>query len=87
MREMPGIHRLPTFFHHNGKEVWRYDDGLIQLATGTGVLLGGDRYRIVDSWMSFDHHGVFDDGLHVFVEPVEPEDDRLKKLEPEYFRD
>ncbi|MCU1613015.1 MAG: hypothetical protein JWO98_555 [Frankiales bacterium] len=53
---------------------------------GTGVVLG-DRYRVVDSWMSFDHHGVFDDGLHIFLERVTEDDDRLKRIAPSYFRD
>ena len=86
MREMPGIHRLPTVFHHDDKEVWRYEDGLIQLATGTGIILGGERYRVVDSWMSFDHHGRFDDGMHIFLEVAKDKDNRVKQLAPDYFR-
>ncbi|MGW7193890.1 hypothetical protein [Streptomyces sp. NPDC054838] len=51
------------------------------------MLLRGDRYRVVDSWFSHDHHGIFDDGLHIFLEPVTEEDDRLRHLAPDYFRE
>jgi hypothetical protein len=35
------------------------------------VALRGDRYRVVDSWFAYD--GDFDDGLHIFLEPVTAE--------------
>lgn len=58
------------------------------LALGTGVIWSdGERYRVVDIWVSYDHHGHFNDGVHVFLEPVEPDDDRPKRLAPHYFRD
>ncbi|MGW7102900.1 hypothetical protein [Streptomyces sp. NPDC054883] len=60
---------------------------LLSFPVGTGVLLRGDRYRVVDSWFSHDHHGIFDDGLHIFLEPVTEEDDRLRHLAPDYFRE
>ncbi|MFJ7137667.1 hypothetical protein [Streptomyces fungicidicus] len=55
------------------------EHGLLNLPVGAGVLLRGDRYRVVDSWFSYDHHGVF-------LEPVAEEDDRLRHLAPDYFR-
>lgn len=50
------------------------------------MLLRGDRYRVVDSWFSYSHHGDFDNGLHISLEPVTEEDDRLRHLAPNYFR-
>jgi hypothetical protein len=88
MSGVPGIYRLPTYFHEGDSEVpmYTHEEGLLNLPIGTGVVLG-DRYRVVDSWMSFDHHGVFDDGLHIFLERVTEDDDRLKRIAPSYFRD
>ncbi|MEU9032776.1 hypothetical protein AB0D46_35785 [Streptomyces sp. NPDC048383] len=88
MADSPGVYQGPTYFHEaNGSAVlYMQENGLLNLPVGTGVLLRGDRYRVVDSWFSYDHHGVFNDGLHVFVELVTEEDDRLRHLAPDYFR-
>lgn len=86
MDRFPGILRFPTYFHEGDKEVWMYEDGLLQLANGTGLILKGECYRVVDSWMSFDHHGRFDDGMHIFLEVAKDKDNRVKQLAPDYFR-
>ncbi|MYU23724.1 hypothetical protein [Streptomyces sp. SID8352] len=88
MTDFPGVYQWPTYFHEaNDSAVLSQQQGLLSLPVGTGVLLRGDRYRVVDSWFSYDHHGVFNDGLHIFLEPVAEEDDRLQHLAPDYFRD
>lgn len=57
-------------------------------AIGSGVLLpDGERWRVVDVWVSYDKHGHFDRGVHVFIKLAEPDEDRLKLLAPHYFRD
>lgn len=79
----------PTWFYEGEKEVHCEESGLLPLVKGQGVLWGdGTRYRVVDSWLSFDHHGHFGLGMHVFLERVEPEsdDDTLGRLAPNYFR-
>ena len=40
---------------------------------------------MVDVWFSYDKHGHFDDGTHVFLAPVAVEDDLLKHLAPDHF--
>lgn len=54
---------------------------------GEGLIWSeGERYRVVDTWWSVDHHGRMDDGLHVFLERVtNPTDDRPRELHPDYF--
>jgi hypothetical protein len=45
-------------------------------------------FEVVDSWFSFDHHGHFGDGLHIFLEEItDPSDDLLLRLAPDYFAD
>lgn len=48
----------------------------------------GTRYRVVDLWHSFEHHGRLNDGPHVFLESVEPgsEEDRPHRIDPGYYR-
>jgi hypothetical protein len=62
---------------------------MVPLRKGDGVYLGGThpRCRVVDVWLSYDHHGRFGEGLHVFLEPVEEfsDDDTLGKFAPDYF--
>ena len=89
MADFPGVYQWPTYFHkaNDPAVLSMQEHGLLNLPVGTGVLLRGGRYRVVDSWFSYDHHGVFDDGLHIFLEPVAEEDDRLRRLAPGYFRE
>lgn len=63
---------------------------MVPLKIGDGFLWSdGTRYRVVDRWLSFDHHGHFNESLHVFLESVEPfsADDRLGNAAPDYFRE
>lgn len=79
------IERLPTSFHVGAKE-WFQAEGILHLPNGTGVLgNNGDMYRVVDSWLSFDHHGRYGEGMHIFIEPAE-EPNTLLDLAPDYFR-
>jgi hypothetical protein len=56
------------------------------LTIGTGIIwTDGERYRVVDVWVSYDHNGRFNDGVHVFLEAVEDTDDRPLRLAPDYF--
>jgi hypothetical protein len=90
MAESPGVYRWPTYFHEaNSSDVlYMQEEGLLDLPVGAGVLLGsGGRYRVVDTWFSYDNHGIFNVGLHIFLAPATEEDDRLKQIEPAYFRD
>jgi hypothetical protein len=87
----PRMLTWPTVFYEAGsdRELHR-EDGLLPLPRGSGFLWGnGSRYRVVDAWLSFDHRGRFDLGMHVFLERVEEgsEGDRLGRLAPDYFRD
>jgi hypothetical protein len=84
----PYIYTFPTtFYDEDGKELHQ-ETGLVFLSKGDGVLWE-KRYRVVDTWLSFDKHGRFDVGLHVFLEPIEEggEDDTLGRFAPDYFRD
>ncbi|MFB7482950.1 hypothetical protein ACFUEM_32930 [Streptomyces anulatus] len=90
MAESPGVYRWPTYFHEakSSDVLYMQENGLLDLPVGAGVLLGGgERFRVVDTWFSFDDNGVFNIGLHVFLEPATEEDDRLKQIDPAYFRD
>ncbi|MEU8740641.1 hypothetical protein [Streptomyces halstedii] len=90
MADSPGIYRWSTYFHEaNSTDVlYQQEEGVLVLPVGAGVLLGnGNRYRVVDSWFSYDKHGIFDLGLHVFVVPAAGGDDRLGQLAPDYFRE
>jgi hypothetical protein len=79
------IGRLPTTFHI-GSEEWFQADGILHLPTGTGILGNhGDMYRVVDSWLSFDHHGRYGEGMHIFMEPDEDEHNTLRQVAPDYF--
>jgi hypothetical protein len=79
---------LPTTFYLGEDdpvgEQWEAE--LPLLPNGTGLLWReGRRFRVVDTWLSFDHHGHLDIGFHVFLEPVAVDDDRLRLLVPAYF--
>lgn len=79
---------LPTTFHVNGEELSYQEDSMLPLFIGDGLLWSeGKRYRVVDRWISYDHHGRFGEGLHIFLEPVEEfgPNDRLGSLAPDYF--
>lgn len=87
---VPYMLAWPTIFYEVGsdQELHR-ENGLLSLPNGTGFIWGdGMRYRVVDSWLSFDHRGHFDLGMHVFLERVEEggADDPLGRLAPDYFR-
>ena len=61
--------------------------GVVSLAIGAGVVLNdGRRFRVADVWMSFDHHGRFSEGAHIFLEPAE-EPNTITRLAPDYFTD
>ena len=83
----PYVFTFPTTFYDGGRE-FHQENGLVLLSRGDGFVWGdGTRYRVADTWLSFDKHGRFDVGLHVFLERVEEgsEDDRLGRLAPDYF--
>jgi hypothetical protein len=86
--KLPYAYTWPTVFYVGRDELHR-EDGLIFLRPGDGYIdvRDGNRYRVVDTWFSFDHRGAFDLGLHVFLQPVDEgsEDDRLGRLDPQYF--
>lgn len=87
-RHTPIDHLLPTTFHVEGEELSYQEDSMLPLHIGDGLLWGdGRRFRVKDRWISYDHHGHFPEGLHIFLEPVEEfgADDRLAKLAPDYF--
>ncbi|MFH8692626.1 hypothetical protein ACH4EC_37955 [Streptomyces anulatus] len=88
MAESPGIYRWPTYFHKSDSSdvLYQEDEGLLTLPVGAGVLVLGECYRVVDTWFSYDHHGVFNLGWHVFLERATEEDNRLQRLAPDYFR-
>lgn len=81
---------MPTYYHViGGEDLPHVEESMLPLVKGDGFIWGdGKRYRVVDRWMSYDHHGHFNDGLHIFLEPVEEfgPDDRLGHLAPRYFR-
>lgn len=84
----PWIYSAPTTIHDYSAGWSDQVEGLLPLSIADGLLWGdAKRYRVVDRWFSFDRHGVFDAGLHLFIEPVAEEDDRLAHEEPEYFSD
>lgn len=85
--ELPYVFTFPTTFYEWPNEIHQ-EPGLLPLVRGQGVLWGdGKRYRVADSWLSFDRHGQFDIGMHVFLERVEEgsEDDTLGLARPSYF--
>lgn len=80
---------LPVHYYrlHEAEPFFVDDQSHPALPTiGDGLLApGGTRYRVVDRWLSFDHHGRFNDGWHVFLGEAEGTDDRLRLLAPDYF--
>jgi hypothetical protein len=57
------------------------------LAVGTGLIdERGKFFRVADVWVSFDHHGHYPEGVHVFLEPTEIPVERLDASGREYFR-
>ncbi|HEX4218083.1 MAG TPA: hypothetical protein VHZ02_06940 [Acidimicrobiales bacterium] len=78
-----------NYFYVDGKPLHESEMFGDRFHKGLGVIWGnGDRYLVVDTWFSVDHHGHFDDGLHIFMEKVwDRNDDLPKKLAPEYFAD
>jgi hypothetical protein len=86
---IPYVYVAPTTFHIAGEELQHQplEEGLLNLHKGQGVLWhDGRRFRVVDSWFSFDKHGHFGIGLHVFLEEVSgQDDDLLLRLAPDYF--
>jgi hypothetical protein len=90
-RRTPIEHALPTTYYISGEEHRYQEETMVPLRKGDGVYLGhpAPRCRVVDVWLSYDHHGRFGEGLHVFLEPVEEfgPDDTLGNLAPDYFGD
>lgn len=78
-----------TSFYDGDTEIpFHQETGMLFLSKGEGVLWAdGTRYRVGDVWLSFDKHGRFDVGFHVFLERVEEgdADDRLQRIAPNYF--
>lgn len=80
-------------FYLNDAPVWDLEDlRAPEFSVGDGLILPIDeaypRVRVVDVWHSWDRHGRFDTGTHVFCENVtNTPDDRPKALAPDYFRD
>ncbi|MFD7867353.1 hypothetical protein [Streptomyces sp. NPDC059783] len=89
MADSPGIYRWSTYFHKadSSDVLYQQEEGLLNPHIGSGVLVLGECYRVVDSWFSYDKRGEFDLGQHVFLAKVSDEDNRLKQLAPDYFRD
>jgi hypothetical protein len=90
-RRPPIVNALPTTYYINGEMQSYQEETMVPLRKGDGVFLGDDSpcCRVVDVWLSYDHHGHFGEGLHVFLEPVESfsEDDTLGNAAPAYFRE
>jgi hypothetical protein len=89
-RKTPISIAFTTTFYLDGEMTEYQEETMMPLNIGDGFLWSdGTRYRVVDRWLSFDHHGHFNESLHVFLESVEPfsEDDRLGNAAPEYFRE
>jgi hypothetical protein len=85
---IPYVYQAPTTFYIDGEEQPHLiDEGFLNLHKGQGVIWSdGRRLRVVDSWFSFDKHGRFDIGLHVFLEEVTDEADDLPlRLARDYF--
>lgn len=89
MADSPGVYRWPTYFHEadSSDVLYTQEEGLLTLPVGTGTVVLGKCYRVVDTWFSYDHHGIFNLGWHIFLEPATKEDNRLRSIEPEYFRE
>ena len=69
--------------------LWQDEDKPAPLKVGDGVLLPVAQYRrfrVVDIWHSYDRHGHFDAGTHVFLVDVSgASEDRLQAMAPRYF--
>jgi len=77
-----------TLYDENGETLqsWKDVQELPVLRRGDGIVMpGGRRFRVVDAWLSFDAHGRFHTGWHVFLAPVVDYDDRLRHLAPSYY--
>lgn len=62
-------------------------ESFVPLPVGTGIITAdGERFRVVDSWLSLDKHGRLDLGLHIFLRQVEEADDLPRRIAPDYFR-
>jgi hypothetical protein len=61
--------------------------GFFSLPIGAGVLgNNGDFYRVRDIWMSFDHHGHYPEGMHIFMESAEIDGALLSPTARQYFQ-
>lgn len=79
----------PTTFYEGETETEiARETGLYFLSKGDGVVFEhGSRYRVRESWLSFDKNGRWGIGMHVLLDPVEDlsEEDTLGRLAPDYF--
>ena len=74
-----------TFFHVGySEDVWFMEEqGWLPIQIGQHVLgNNGDFYKVIDVWISFDHHGRLPEGIHVFMEETEfPLDEMTTSLQ------
>lgn len=85
----PHLLTYPTMFYvgDSDTEVWR-ENGILFLSPGDGVMTpDAKRYRVRESWLSFEKNGHFGTGMHVFLSPVEAmgNEDTLGRIIPHYF--
>lgn len=81
---------LPTYFHlgYDEAEWWVEEQGYLPIQIGQHILSGnGELYKVIDVWLSLDHHGVFNDGQHVFMERAELPREQFTPRLLEYFSD
>lgn len=89
-RKPPRFLYFPTFFHVGySEDDWFIEEqGYLPIQVGQHILgPRGDFYKVVDVWFSFDHHGLFGDGQHVFMEPAELPRDQMTVRGRDYFSD
>jgi hypothetical protein len=89
-RTPPHYLYAPTYFHIGfSHEDWFVEEqGYMPIQIGQHILGGaGEFYEVVDVWFSFDHHGLFGDGQHVFMEPAELPRDKMSSRGQQYFSD
>lgn len=75
-----------SYVQTDGTHLWQHEHAWTPAAIGHGIESpDGVRYRIVDVWVIHPKRGMLEYGVHAFVEPVTPENDRLGQLWPDYY--